>query len=462
MVILDVAIVNVALPSIRNDLHLTTAGLQWVINAYTLTFAGLLLMGGRAADIFGHRRVFILGMGLFTIASLIGGLATHGTVLIIARAVQGIGGAIVAPATLTILTTTFSDPKERAHAMGIWSACAGAGGASGALLGGVLTELLNWRWIFFLNIPIGIIAAIGAQKLLRSRNERHAKSLDIPGAILVTAGLISIVYGVASAEEHAWISSQTIPFFILGVLLLAAFVLHEGKFASEPLMPLSLWKSRAVASANLVMVFVAMGMFSMWFFVSLALQNVHGFTPMQTGFAFLPMTFGIMLSAQLAPRLMRKYDPRTLVIAGEILAAIGLAWMGQMGVTSSYWQALFVPGILATMGVGLAFTPLTAIAMANVERRFAGLSSGVLMTSRQVGGAFGLAGLATIAAEHTKSLSDTHSIASATMSGYDLALTAGAIAVAIGAVIALTTLPRTRPVVATPEVKAESVELAET
>jgi EmrB/QacA subfamily drug resistance transporter len=440
MVVLDLAIVNVALPSMRDTLHLSTSGMQWVVNAYTLAFAGLLLLGGRAADIFGHRRVFLLGMGLFTGASLVGGMATEGSILIIARALQGVGGAVIAPATLTILTTTFTDPKERAHAMGVWSACAGAGGAAGAILGGLLTDLLNWRWIFFINIPIGIVAAVSAQRLLHARNERHANSLDVPGAVLVTGGLISVVYGIVGAEQHPWISWHTVPYFVLGVALLGLFTLHEAKFAREPLMPLSLWKARSLTMANATLFFMAMGLFSSWFFLSLFLQNVHGFSPMKTGFAFLPQTLAIIAGSQIAPRLMRRIPARNIVMTGSFLSAIGMGWLSQIDASASYWSSVFAPGVLTTFGMGLTMTPLASVAMSSVPRQLAGLASGVFNTSRQVGAALGLAVLATIAAERTSHLTSSHSAVDATTGGYGLALGLGGVAIAIGTLLA-TTLP---------------------
>ncbi len=322
MVVLDVSIVNVALPAIRHSLGFSQAGLQWVLNAYTLTFAGFLLLGGRAADLFGRRRIFLIGLFVFTAASLLGGLAQNQAMLIGARAAQGLGGAILSPATLTILTTTFTEPKARARALGIWSAVAGAGGAAGALLGGILTDELSWRWILFINIPIGIVTLLVARLFLsETRSPSAERSLDLPGAVLVTGGLTALVYGLVRTTSVGWTSWQTIVALLLALVLIGAFLLQEGRLAHAPLMPLRLFAIRSLWSANLVMFMLSGAIFAMWFFVSLYLQLVLGYSALRTGFAFLPQTIAIVVGAQIASRAVLRIGPRPLLLMGTLCSA---------------------------------------------------------------------------------------------------------------------------------------------
>ena len=304
MVVLDISIVNVALPSIKHSLGFSQAELQWVLNAYTLTFAGFLLLGGRTADLFGRRRMFLVGLGVFTLSSLFGGLAQDQAMLIAARAAQGLGGAILSPATLTILTTTFRQPQARARAMGMWSAVAGAGGAAGALLGGVLTQELSWRWILFINVPIGIAAFVGARAFLPESRAAERQPLDVLGAVLVTSGLTALVFGVVRTTSVGWGSWQTVVALAVSAGLIAWFVLHEGVVAKSPIMRLSLFKRRTVWTANLVMFLLVGAIFAMWFFVSLYLQLVDGYSPLRTGFAFVPQTLAIVIGAQISSRLV--------------------------------------------------------------------------------------------------------------------------------------------------------------
>jgi EmrB/QacA subfamily drug resistance transporter len=403
MVILDVSIVNVALPSIRISLGFSASGLQWVLNAYTLTFAGFLLLGGRAADLFGRRRIFMAGLLLFTLASLLGGFAQDQAMLITARALQGLGGAILSPATLTILTTTFTEPRARARAMGLWSAVAGAGGAAGALLGGILTQELSWRWILFINVPVGVAAlAVAGMYLRETRAAGARKRLDVEGAILVTAGLTALVYGTVRTTAVGWTSWQTLVALGLAVVLLGWFVYHESAVAKDPLMPLRLLRSRTIWTSNLTMFLFAGALFAMWYFVSLYLQDVLGYSPLRTGFAFLPQTLAIIVGAQFASRLMLRLGPTPLLVAGTLASAIGLFWFGQVGVHTQYWTGFFVPSVLVALGLGLSFSPLAFAATKGVEPREQGLASGFVNTSRQIGGAMGLAALATIATTRTQ------------------------------------------------------------
>ncbi|MGD0440939.1 MAG: MFS transporter [Acidimicrobiales bacterium] len=446
MVLLDVSIVNVALPSIKHSLGFSQVELQWVLNAYTLTFAGFLLLGGRTADIFGRRRIFLVGLTVFTLASLLGGLALDQAMLIGARAVQGLGGAILSPATLTILTTTFREPKARARAMGLWSAVAGAGGAAGALLGGILTEELSWRWILFINIPIGIVTFIvGRAFLQESRAQGERQTLDVLGAVLVTAGLTSLVLGVVRTTSVGWGSWQTTVALGLAAVLIAWFVIHEGLVAKSPLMRLALFERRAIWSANLVMFLLSGALFAMWFFVSLYLQEVHGYSPLKTGFAFVPQTLAIMIGAQLSSRLVLRTGPRPLLVVGGLLSAAGLLLFSGLGVDTAYWSGFFLPSVLVTLGLGISFTPLAYAATAGVEPHEAGLASGLVNTSRQIGGAVGLAVLATVATTRTADVVAGANRLVALTDGYTLAFRIGS-AIALAAGVAALAVPARRVV----------------
>ncbi len=405
MVILDISIVNVALPSIQRDLHFTQTGLQWVVNAYTLAFAGFLLLGGRAADLYGRRRIFILGLGLFSLASLVGGLSQSSSMLTAARGAQGLGGAVLSPATLTILITTFPEGKARSRALGIWSAVAGAGGAAGALFGGLLTTYVSWRWILFVNVPIGMAAMVTALVFLNEGRRRSLqRSLDVPGAVTVTAGLALLVYAIVNTTSHPWTSAQTLSTLGVALVLLVAFVVIEGRFAPAPLMPLRLFRSRSLSGANLVMLLVGVAMFAMFFLVSLYLQLVLHYSALRAGLAFLPLSVAIVAGTQVASRLVDRLGPRPLVLVGLGLAAGGFLWMGQISPASSYAGSVLGPGMLLTLGMGLSFTPLATAATAGVSRREAGLASGLLNTSRQIGGSIGLAVLVTLATDRTQAI----------------------------------------------------------
>ncbi|MGA2210576.1 MAG: MFS transporter [Acidimicrobiales bacterium] len=441
MVLLDVSIVNVALPSIKHSLGFSQAELQWVLNAYTLTFAGFLLLGGRIADLFGRRRVFLLGLTVFTLASLLGGFAQDQAMLIAARAVQGLGGAILSPTTLTILTTTFREPKARARAMGVWSAVAGAGGATGALLGGILTQELSWRWILFINIPIGIVTFIVARLYLQeSRAQGERQPLDVPGAVLVTAGLTALVFGVVRTTSVGWGSWQTLVALGLAVALVCWFLLHESRVARSPLMPLPLFRRRSIWTANLVMFLLSGALFAMWFFVSLYLQEVHGYTPLRTGFAFVPQTIAIIVGAQVSSRLVLRLGPRPILVVGGLLSALGLLLFSGLGIDTGYWSGFFVPSVLITLGLGLSFTPLAYAATAGIPPQEAGLASGLVNTSRQIGGAVGLAALATIATSRTHAVAAAVSGRLALTDGYTLAFRISAV-IALGAAAAALLVP---------------------
>ena len=434
MVVLDVSIVNVALPSIGRDLHYSPTGLQWVVNAYVLTFAGFLLLGGRAADLFGRRRVYLFGLGLFTVASLAGGLAQNSAWLTTARAVQGIGGAFLSPATLTIIVTTFSGARL-AKALGTWSAVAGAGGAAGAVLGGVLTAEISWRWVLFVNIPIGTATAVAALVYLteakRGQRDENTPKLDIAGAITVTAGLATLIYAIVGTDTHAWGSSYTLSILAVAAVLLVIFVLIQLKGAFTPLVPFRLFRSRSVSGSNIVMFLIGAAFFSMWYFLSLYLQNVLGYSALKAGLAFVPMGVSIIIGAQIGARLLGKLGVRPLLLVGTALAAGGFAWLSQIQFHSQYWSHVFGPGFVIAIALGLLFTPLASAATSGVPFNEAGLASGVLNTSRQMGGSIGLAVLATIAIDRTHDvLNHGHRSVSSAMaftSGYARAFTLAAL-----------------------------------
>ena len=438
MVVLDISIVNVALPRIGTDLHYSGTGLQWVVNAYVLTFAGFLLLGGRTADLLGRRRVFIAGLVLFSVASLLGGFAQTSTELTAARALQGLGGAVLSPATLTVIMVTFTEGEKRSRALGAWSAVAGLGGAFGVILGGVLTSYLSWRWVFFVNIPIGVGAGIAARVLLtESRHPDAERRLDVPGSLLATGGLALLVYTIVGTDTHPWTSGRTLLQLAASVALLATFVFTQTKVRA-PLMPLSLFRSRSVTAANVVMLLMGVVFFSMWYFLSLYLQDVHGYGPLKSGLLFLPMSVAIIIGAQLAGRLMTKIGPQRLLVVGLGLAAIGFAWLTQLSATSSYVGGLLGGTLCISFGVGMSFAPLATAGTAGVHWSQAGLASGVLNTSRQVGGSIGLAALATVATDRANhAVAGGLNRASALTSGFTHAFGAAAVVAAIASISAL-------------------------
>ncbi len=440
MVVLDVSIVNVALPRMGKDLHFTIASSQWVVNAYVLTFAGFLLLGGRAADIFGRRRVYLSGLFIFTIASIGAGFAATDSQMVAVRALQGIGGAILSPATLTIIVTTFHGPRLP-KAIGAWSAVAGAGGAVGGLLGGILTGWFSWRWVFFINVPLGIIAAIVAGMYLREmRNRDAAVKLDITGAVLVTGSLASLIYGVVNTTSEGWGSATTLSWFLGGAIGLAAFLFWESNVASHPLVPFRIFKSRALSSANIVMFLVGGAFFAMWYFLTFYFQYILHYGPVKAGFAFLPMAVGIISGAQISSRLLTKTGARPILLVGGAIASLGFVWISLIKVDSSYWGAIFVPAIMCAFAMGLLFAPLANTATAGVDRADAGLASGVLNTARQVGGSLSLAILGTVAADRSATFIDPTS-GVALVSGYERAFQISALITAV-AFLASLAVPR--------------------
>jgi EmrB/QacA subfamily drug resistance transporter len=407
MVVLDVSIVNVALPSIGRDLHYSPTGLQWVVNAYILTFAGFLLLGGRAADLFGRRRMYLFGIGVFTLASLLGGFAQSSAWLTAARAFQGIGGAFLSPATLTIVVTTFTG-AARAKALGLWGAVAGGGGALGSVLGGVLTAEASWRWVMFVNVPIGLVAAAAAilylGELKRNLAGQAPPRLDVAGAITVTAGLSLLVYAIVGTDTHPWGSAYTLSILAAAAGLLAVFVVIQVRWVAEPLVPFRLFRSASVRGANIVMFLGGAAFFSMWYFLSLYMQNVLGFDALTAGLAFVPLAFAVIFGAQLSSRLIPPFGNRPLLMAGTLCAVGGFAGLSQIHAGGTYWADVLGPGLLTSFALGLLFTPLASAATAGVHFTEAGLASGVLQTSRQMGGSIGLGALATVAIDRTHSV----------------------------------------------------------
>jgi EmrB/QacA subfamily drug resistance transporter len=468
MVVLDASIVNVALPSIQRDLHFSTSGLQWIVNAYTLTFAGFLLLGGRAADLYGRRRVFLVGLTVFTASSLLGGLAQDQAWLITARAVQGLGAAILAPATLTILTSSFPEGPARAWALGAWSAVSAAGASAGALLGGILTEFLGWRWILFVNVPVGVIALIAARRYVpESRAGLHHRHLDLGGAATVTAGLVAIVYALVRTETYSWGSPEVLLPLALGVLLLAVFLVLQARFSKAPLVPLRIFRSRFVAGGNVVMLMMFGALFGSWYFETLYMQHVLGYSPLRAGLAFLPQTVLIAAGAQVTSRLVPRFGPRPLIVLGTLVAAAGLGWLAQISVSSTFVADLLGPYVLIGLGMGLAVTPIAVAGTAGVAREEAGLASGLLNTSRTVGASIGLAALATIAAGRTSGVlvgvaaTPAHT-ADALTQGYALAFGIAAGVLVATAMVAVATLPSLRALVRPAETTASVTPALET
>ncbi|MGV9609232.1 MFS transporter [Streptomyces sp. NPDC003631] len=413
MVALDATIVNIALPSAQHDLGISDANRQWVITAYGLAFGGLLLFGGRVADLWGRKRAFAIGLTGFALASAVGGAAQNEATLLGARALQGVFGALLAPAALSLLAVMFTDAKERAKAFGIYGAITGGGGAVGLILGGVLTEYLNWRYTFFVNVPFAIVAALGAIMVIREPAEgRNRSPLDIPGAVLATLGLVSLVYGFARAESSGWSDATTIGLFVASVVLLVAFAVTEAK-VKAPLLPLRVVTDRNRGGVFLSLGLAVIGLFGLFLFLTFYLQIVRGYSPVKTGFAFLPSIVGIAVgSTQIGARLIPRLAPRLLMGPAFLLSAIGMLLLTWMTVDSSYAGLLLPGSLLVGLGIGTAFTPAIVLATHGVEARDAGVASAMANVSQQLGGAIGTALLNTIAASATASYLVAHAATS--------------------------------------------------
>jgi EmrB/QacA subfamily drug resistance transporter len=436
MIVLDTTIVNVALPSIAADLRFTETSLVWVVNAYMLTFGGCLLLGGRLGDLYGHRKLFLGGITLFTVASLACGIANSQILLVCARAVQGLGGAIVSAVSLSLIMNLFTEPADRAKAMGVYGFVCAGGGSVGVLLGGVLTSALDWHWVFLVNIPIGIaVLAVGAARPPSARGHAHGERLDVAGAVTVTASLMLAVYAVVNGNEAGWTSAQTLGLLFAALALLGAFLVIEAR-VQHPLMPLGLFRLRNVATANVVGVLWAAAMFA-WFFISaLYLQRVLGYRPLQVGLAFLPANLIMaFFSLGLSARVVMRFGLRVPLAVGLLVAALGLALFARAPVNGSFVVDVLPGMILLGFGAGIAFNPMLLAAMSDVDPGDSGLASGIVNTSFMMGGALGLAVLASLAAARSDAMLASGSAIAALNSGYHVAFLFGAIFAAAAGVL---------------------------
>ena len=439
VVVLDASITNVALPSIGDDLGISRDSLSWVVNAYTLTFGGFLLLGGRLADILGRRRVYMAGLVLFGAASLVGGFSQTEGMLIIARAVQGLGAALLSPAGLSILTSVFREGAERNKALGVWGAVAGAGGAAGVLLGGILTEYLSWRWVLFVNVPIAVGAVLAAPRLVpESRDERQRNGFDVAGAFTVTAGLAVLIYALVDANSAGWGSAQTIGLLVLAAVLLVSFVAIESR-TSDPLVPFDVFKNRTRTGAYATGLLVGASLFSMFFFISLYMQQVLGWDALKSGLAYLPLAVTIIISAGVASVLVTKIGFKPVVIAGLLFIAAGLILFSRISAGGSFLGDVLFPSLLAALGLGFSFVPVTIGGTTAISQDEAGLASGLINAGQQVGGALGLAILAALATARTDAVATGVGNPSVTAltEGFSAAFLGGAAFALIGAVLAV-------------------------
>ena len=463
MVILDVSIVNVALPSMRSGLHFSASGLQWVVNAYTLTFAGFLMLGGRCADLLGRRRVFLAGTAVFALSSLACALAGSQGLLIGARAVQGLGGAVLSPATLAIVTSTFAAGAERNRAVGTWGAMGALGGSSGVLLGGVFTQALGWPAIFAINVPLGALVIVLGRRLIPADQAPARGSFDVAGAVLITAAISSFTYGIVRSDTLGWGSAGVLAPLAAGALLLAGFALVEGRIATRPLIPLGVLRLGQLRTANLVVTLLYAGFFPVWFFLTLYLQEVLHFTAIEAGFSFLPMTLSIFAASKLAPRVVARFGTRRVIAGGMFVATVGMLMLIGVSPGGSYAGSVLPGAVLTSVGMGFALVPSTIVAMQSLPSEQSGIGSGLLNTARLMGGALGLAVLSTIA------LAQTHADASAgarhaLTSGFDLAFGVGAAFALAGALLAALRLAPAgapAPVAALPQETLAEVEEGE-
>ena len=452
MVVLDASIVNVALPAISKGLHFSASNLQWIVTAYTLAFGGFLLFGGRMADIFGRRRTFLIGLVAFTIGSMIVGVSQNETMMIGARAVQGLAAAFMSPAALSIVLTEFREGKDRNRALGVWSAVAAGGGAAGLLLGGLLTQYFGWRWDFFVNVPVGALLTILAVRYVPEHaSTSDHRVLDLPGAVLVTGGLMSLVYGLSQSPTWGWGTAQSDSWLAVAGALLALFVFNESR-SKHPLVPLGIFKIRNLSGANLTQLPITAAMFSMFFFISLYLQNVLGYSPLQTGFSFLPFTVIVALTATNASRFIAKIGYKPFMVVAPLFIASGLLLLSTLRVDSLYWYPV-LPGImLIAFGAGMSFVSISIAATSGVKHRDSGLASGLLNTAQQIGGALGLAILSGVAASTIKSTlvrdgvtaAQPAVVAAATVLGYHAALIIGAFFAVAASLIAFVVIQNRR------------------
>lgn len=413
MVVLDASIVNIALPAMQQDLGITDANRQWVITAYTLAFGGLLLLGGRIADYAGRKKMLIVGLTGFAIASMLGGISTSAGMLIAARGLQGVFAALLAPAALSLITVTFTDSKERAKAFGVYGALSGGGAAIGLIMGGILVEYTSWHWTLLVNVPIAVVAVLLAVKYVKESRATGETKYDIPGAITATLGLVSLVYGITKASTDGWNGTETLSFMGIGVLLLAIFLFIEAR-SSHPLLPLPILLNPIRGGAYLASFFVGIGLFAMFLFLSYFFQGVLNFTPLTSGLLFLPFSIGVVLSAGIASQLLPRFGPRYVTFAGFCLAVLGLFIFTHLTASSTYWPNILPGMIVISIGMGLIFVPLSAVALFGVGNHDAGVASAVLNTCQQIGGSIGLAFLNTMAAAATTSFIVSNQLAGPT------------------------------------------------
>jgi EmrB/QacA subfamily drug resistance transporter len=442
MVVLDIAIVNVALPSIKTDLGFSQQDLQWVISAYALVFGGFLLLGGRMADLVGRRRIFLLGLVIFGVGSLLCGLAWDDASLIGFRALQGLGAAIITPAALSILTTTFQEGRERNIALGAWGAVGGFGAAAGVLLGGVLTDALDWPWIFFVNVPVTLVALVLTPILLGESRDARAKHFDATGAFLVTGGLSLLVLAITQARDWGWGSATTIAVFAASALLLLAFVLWERR-VEDPLMRFGIFRVRTVLGANITGFILGTALFSMFLMLTLYMQQVLGYSAMKTGVAYLAVAGTSIIWANVAAAMVGRVGVKPLVAGGMALLAVGMVLFAQVEVGGSYWTDLFPGFLIIAVGLAFCFVPISIAALAGIKPSEAGLASGLINTSQQIGGAFGIALLSTIAVSTTEDeLSQGTAQPNALVDGFQIAFWVGAAIAAAGVIAALVFIRR--------------------
>ena len=450
MIVIDATIVNVALPSIQDDLGFSQSNLAWVVNAYLIAFGGLLLLAGRVGDLIGQRRIFLIGLGVFTTASLLCAVSQSQGLLIAARFVQGVGGALTSAVILGMIVTMFPEPREQAKAIGVYGFVASAGGSIGLLAGGALTEAINWHWIFFINIPVGIVTAFLATRLVADSPGIGLKAgADLPGAVLLTSGLMLGVYTILQVSEQGWGSTRTLGLGAVSIALLAAFVARQARIAN-PLMPLRLFHSRNVAGANVVIALLVVGMFGMFFLGALYLQRILGYDPLEVGLAFLPSTIVMgTMSLKLSGPLAMRYGPKAMLLVSLVSIGLGLLLFSLTPVDATYVTQVMPATIFIGIGAGLGFPSLMGLAMSGATPSDSGLASGLINTSVQVGGAIGLAVLATLASERTDALrAGGHSVDAALNGGFHLAYLIGAALVGVAIVVALTVLRSGSPAAA--------------
>jgi len=453
MVVLDIAIVNVALPSIKIDLGFSQENLQWVISAYALFFGGFLLLGGRLADLLGRRRLFLVGIVLFTTASLVSGIAWGEAPLIGARALQGLGAALITPAALSILMTTFAEGKERNAALGAWGGVGAFGAVAGVLLGGVLTELLSWNWIFFVNVPVGILGLVLAPFLIDESRDATAESYDIPGAVLVTSSLVTLVYAITQANHFGWGSATTIGLFAAAAGLMAGFLAWESR-VKDPLMPFSIFRLRTLVGANIAGFILGTALFGMFLMLTLYMQQVLGYSAMQTGVAYLAVAGSAIVTSGIAAQLVNRVGVKPVLVVGMAALTGGLVWFTQVSVGGSYWVDLLPGFLMVAVGLGFSFVPISIAALAGVQASEAGLASGLLNTSQQIGGALGIAALSAIATSATTSdLKTGTAPAVALTNGFQSAFIAGALVGVVGILVSIFVVSRRDLVQEVPEVE---------